>query len=450
MLWYGQSQIALGILVALGFLETVSARSSVRHLGSLTDEAKPALFVESVHKVDSILPVQRSSRSHAHLRRSPVDPSFSDSSLTGSSDALASTSGITSLGSTESGLFSSFGAEDANAALDYDPGSASEPESNPDSGYDSASDSGRSEEDVHFDLSTVKPPVGINFSPARFGYAAAQQQADQALARAWKKSYDACLGKGRKNWNNLQSLLRSTSPPPSRDAARKNFNEYYLAIGPEWTKAPRKLKGALALAGVTDERLLQSWEVDSRKERNSDASATIIPPYETIYVPSKGVLIVDMALKEQDMQQKLFHSDILFLTLEQRVIPANMLRSNMLSPTRFQVRKLSVVIHNYVVNFITKRTILHAYAKYLGLTEHQVKSDGIWRQWSPDGPYPEAFLALCGTDNVKGTLYMLKDYRSELGRKTIRDIWTRGDSEPDIWINLMDWKPGQPGQVIMR
>ena len=275
-------------------------------------------------------------------------------------------------------------------------------------------------------------------------------QADRALARAWAKSYDACLGKGRKNWNDLQSLLRSTSPPPSRDAARQNFNEYYLAFGPDWSKAPRKLKRALALAGVTDERLFQSWEVDSRKARNSDASATILPPYETLYVPSKGVLIVDMALKEQDVQRRLFHSDILYLTLEQRVIPANMLRSNMESPTPFQVRKLSVIIHNYVVNFITKRTILHAYAKHLGMTEAQMRSDEVWRQWSPDGPYPEAFLALCGTDNVKGTLYMLKDYRSELGRKTVRDIWTRGDSQPDIWINLMDWKPGQPGQVAMR
>ena len=256
--------------------------------------------------------------------------------------------------------------------------------------------------------------------------------------------------KGESYWSRLQHNLGRAGPLRDNVETQETFSKFYKAEGPVWEGVPMGLYHTLQTHGLGSRNLYQTWKVKSRALESDDtsatsqsgvASATQYPPYETIYNPLQGVMIVTMAFKKYDTHKELFHSDILFQTLLQEVVVSNQLRQGQASPAPFDVKTLSIVIQHDVVNEETNAVILLAYSEFLWIGEYAAKRDTHWRRWRPDGPFRDAFFALCGTDNVKAVVHMLNDYRAELGRKTIKEILTRKGLETDIWIVLEDLPP---------
>ncbi|KAL8866785.1 MAG: hypothetical protein Q9174_006085, partial [Haloplaca sp. 1 TL-2023] len=67
--------------------------------------------------------------------------------------------------------------------------------------------------------------------------------------------------------------------------------------------------------------------------------------------------------------------------------------------------------------------------------------DTTWYKYVLEDPLEplaaEWFYSLVGTDNVKGTAWLLNDHAAEIGKKVITEIWVRWTwVDPDIWINV--------------
>ena len=262
--------------------------------------------------------------------------------------------------------------------------------------------------------------------------------------------------KGESYWSRLQHNLGRAGPLPNTVEKQEIFSKFYKAEGPVWEGVPMGLAYVLQNHGLGSRNLYQTWRVRSRVLGSDDTSATSATsqsgdaparpatqslPFETIYNPLQGVMIVTLAFKRHDTHKELFHSDILFQTLLQKVVASNQLREGQLCPVPFDVKKLSSVIQHDIVNEETNAVILLAYYEFLWIGKYAAKRDTHWRRWTPDGPFRDAFFALCGTDNVKTVIHMLNDYRGELGRKSIKEIVTRNGLETDIWIVLEDSLP---------
>ncbi len=99
------------------------------------------------------------------------------------------------------------------------------------------------------------------------------------------------------------------------------------------------------------------------------------------------------------------------------------------------MRSLRAIVQVDITNPGTFRILNTAY-KARGLDANH---DRHWRRWTPaESPY---FFWFLGTDNVKGTMFLLKDHASAIGKKVISAIWTRAEPSFDIWIQLGPYHP---------
>ena len=88
-------------------------------------------------------------------------------------------------------------------------------------------------------------------------------------------------------------------------------------------------------------------------------------------------------------------------------------------------------IQNKVDNPQTQQIVKLAYAN-MGYPPTG-QGDTTWRKWTVEET-PNWFFALLGTDNCKGTVWLLRDHAGEAGKKVVREIWTRWEGfYPDIW-----------------
>lgn len=68
----------------------------------------------------------------------------------------------------------------------------------------------------------------------------------------------------------------------------------------------------------------------------------------------------------------------------------------------------------------------------------KVAGEGVWRSWTMQGEGGGEgngfFVAMLGTDNVRGVVWLLGDHAVEMGRKEVVGIWTRWEGvHPDVW-----------------
>ena len=246
--------------------------------------------------------------------------------------------------------------------------------------------------------------------------------------------------KGMGYWDRLQLSLQGGLRRSYLEERRWRFTEYYKTSGPDWNGVPYTLRDELNVHGLGFQGLYQTWDVTTKtSDVDLISGVGLEVPYSTAYNPSQGVMIVKTAFKSFDDVQKLYHSDILYQTLAQRVIPKNQLRQNQLSGTRFQPQKLKTIIRHHIVNPGTLAVILMAYSEVFRMDPDAALQDTTWRTWTLGDPSEKWFYALCGTDNVKGVLHLLTDYVVELNWKTIKEIRTRNGLVTDIWITLENY-----------
>ncbi|KAI4277173.1 MAG: hypothetical protein LQ337_001992, partial [Flavoplaca oasis] len=155
------------------------------------------------------------------------------------------------------------------------------------------------------------------------------------------------------------------------------------------------------------------WHVSSLQSKNGQADEET--SYENMVNTDDGVIIATYNWRPLDSQKKLQ-----WYLME--------------SSSGFSSILIAIVQVD-ITNPGTFRILNTAY-KARGLDANH---DRHWRRWTPaDSPY---FFWFLGTDNVKGTMFLLKDHASAIGKKAITAIWTRAEPSFDIWIQLGPYHP---------
>lgn len=237
--------------------------------------------------------------------------------------------------------------------------------------------------------------------------------------------YKECGEKGQDYWNILQTTL---SNPQSLDRAdtTEHFSKYY---------AP-ELAGTFEV-GVDDPEMAQRmrergmntadmdvWEVNSfdpvREVRLKQTA------YFNAFNTAEGIIVAQGNWRSSDQNKKedqLQWSEIMYQTWK---IAAAQAEKDQLP--HGPISNLRAVVQNHVVNHGTLQVVRAAYK------ENQLEpwEDPHWRAWTEDS-HRSFFLGMLGTDNVKGTVWLLNDHAAGIGRKEISAIHTKWEDHLVMW-----------------
>ncbi|KAI4096999.1 MAG: hypothetical protein LQ339_006854 [Xanthoria mediterranea] len=241
--------------------------------------------------------------------------------------------------------------------------------------------------------------------------------------------YKECGEKGQDYWNILQTTL---SNPQSLDRAdtTEHFAKYYapelagtFEVGfdePEMAQRMRERGMSTADMDV--------WEVNSfdpiRKVRLKQTA------YFNAFNTAEGIIVAQGNWRSSDQNKKedqLQWSEIMYQTWK---IAAAQAEKDQLP--HGPISNLRAVVQNHVVNHGTLEVVRAAYK------ENQLEpwEDPHWRPWTEDS-HRSFFLGMLGTDNVKGTVWLLNDHAAGIGRKEISAIHTKWEDHLVMWIDIV-------------
>ncbi|KAL8745045.1 MAG: hypothetical protein Q9184_007920, partial [Pyrenodesmia sp. 2 TL-2023] len=167
----------------------------------------------------------------------------------------------------------------------------------------------------------------------------------------------------------------------------------------------------------------QRWHVFSLPSEEPQVDQD--SPYQNLFNTDAGVIIGVYNWRAEDHSPKqLQWSEIVYQTY---ILALGAGQS---------ISALQAVIKTDIVNPGTYNVAKSAY-KSIGLDADE---DKAWRKWTL-AEHEFFFYAFLGTDNVKGTVYLLNDHSVALGKKIITEIWTRASPHFDLWINLGPYHP---------
>lgn len=156
------------------------------------------------------------------------------------------------------------------------------------------------------------------------------------------------------------------------------------------------------------------------------------PAYFNIFDTKNGIIIAEGNWREDDNQKKLQWSEIMYQTWKLAMANENtMAASGQMKSPGAPISNLQSVVQHDVVNDGTRAVIKAAYEAN-GFVAGQDDAEQ-WREWT-EAATPSFFYGLLGTDNVKGTVWLLNDHAAEIGKKDVSTIWTRWTpGVPDMW-----------------
>ncbi|KAL8723701.1 MAG: hypothetical protein Q9181_007221 [Wetmoreana brouardii] len=236
--------------------------------------------------------------------------------------------------------------------------------------------------------------------------------------------YSICGSKGRQNWQNLLATVKASSLLDTKDG-HEDYIKYYKANRVDRDGSGQEVTQDLVTRGLSPLEDYQKWVCNSRQFADGPENEEVEhEPYQNLFDPEDGVIIATYNWRPQDTQKKLQWSDIVFETYLQTLGPEQ------------SVSNLQSVIQVDIINTGTFSILKEAYESI----SLELTNDDQWRKWTlKDQPY--FFYALLGTDNVKGTVWLLNDHAASIGNKVISQIWTRGDPHIDIWIDIGPYDP---------
>ncbi|KAI4188734.1 MAG: hypothetical protein LQ346_005256 [Caloplaca aetnensis] len=246
--------------------------------------------------------------------------------------------------------------------------------------------------------------------------------------------YKICGQRGLGYWNTLYTTLND---PNARDKLDLNsaFQNYYKAEVQDTLAPEPALEQTLIEHGLDTEHL----DIFTTFSKNPDTGQMrgVFWPYENAFDTNAGVIIAIANFRmwdEAPAKERLSWSEVMYHTWQIAASFADAQAQYGSEPDRPEggpISNLKHVVQHVVINTETKLVLRTMYGSS-GYTINKVDPDP-WKKWTEkDTPY--FFCALLGTDNVKGTVWLLNDHSVEMGRKTIGEIWTRWDtSSPDIW-----------------
>ncbi|KAL8707677.1 MAG: hypothetical protein Q9220_007339 [cf. Caloplaca sp. 1 TL-2023] len=238
--------------------------------------------------------------------------------------------------------------------------------------------------------------------------------------------YKTCSSKGIALWRSLQDKI-SQAQPVDRTEGAALFSTYY---GTEFvTKGELALNVRKDLAdhGFDYDNMYAfvSFSKDPETGEENPENA-----YRNIFGTASGVLIADENFRDVDEQKKLTWSEIIYQSWDVASRYAEGLKSyRPEEPGGGPISNLRTVVQHKVTNAKTKAVLQTIFD-----TEKWEYNtlDPTWYQFTLAND-PNWFYAILGTDNVKGTAFLLTDHAAEIGKKTITDIWVRWRIvDPDV------------------
>ena len=239
--------------------------------------------------------------------------------------------------------------------------------------------------------------------------------------------YKACVEKGYRYWNELHTTL-SNYTSVDRSHGLELFERYYRPEAPETLELGYEpnLEQAFINRNL-DTRSMDAWEVNSFdpvEEIRHGRTA-----YLNAFNTDSGVIVALGNWRDNDKNRKenqLQWSEIMYQTWK---LAASMpvTEGEDHSPGG-RISNLRAVVQSLVTNAGTLAILKNAYEANDWVPHRDVE----WRQWTEPSTR-NFFYALLGTDNVKGTVWLLKDHAVEIGRKDISSIWTLWDGSADMW-----------------
>ncbi|KAI4250060.1 MAG: hypothetical protein L6R40_000231 [Gallowayella cf. fulva] len=245
-----------------------------------------------------------------------------------------------------------------------------------------------------------------------------------------------CSEKGIGYWNKLHTTI-SDPKAADRSEGAKLFATHYRPEFADSVEAPDELQQGLRDRNM-DTDGMDIWDVIPYNPDTETKEKTT--PYYNLFNTHTGVIIAVHNSRAQDHQKRLEWSEIMYQTWQHAKAQADLLAAEgeEHSPGG-PISNLRSVVQHIVTNKGTQAIIRNAYEANRWVPG----KDKEWREWSEANTRP-FFFAILGTDNVKGTLWLLNDHAVEIGRKEISSVWTRWQDNLDIWIDIV---PAQWAQI---
>ncbi|KAL9598389.1 MAG: hypothetical protein Q9179_003936 [Wetmoreana sp. 5 TL-2023] len=246
------------------------------------------------------------------------------------------------------------------------------------------------------------------------------------------QSYAKCGASGNNYWQNLLSTIKQAQPvdrihtknPPDEDV----FNADYHAEGQHIEEFGKGVRADLNAKGLDLSKmgLWAIWTVNATTGKDDDTA------YLNIFDTANGVILAIENWRDRDSRKTLPWSEIMYQNWKQAEEAENY---DVVYgyPAGHDISSLKYSIQNHVANKHAKRIIELAH-KTMGYPLNG--DDPTWRKWT-DEDTPNWFRALLGTDNCKGTVWLLTDHAAEIGKKKVTEIWTRWNVPyPDICTSM--------------
>ncbi|KAI4149595.1 MAG: hypothetical protein L6R39_002466 [Caloplaca ligustica] len=219
-----------------------------------------------------------------------------------------------------------------------------------------------------------------------------------SLTKKRPHHYKTCDSRRYRYWNWLQGNISSANPVDRTDG-KTTYDDFYISDSLLVRQDGFKdIRQDLLNHGLPDlnDATYTYWFTSSKDPDTGEETEE--PAYKNIFNTHNGVLIAVANFRENDEADNSLYS-----------------------------------IQKTVVNEQTTAVLQLAYTK-MGYSLRG--GDKTWQKWTEEDT-PNWFFALLGTDNCKGTLFLLNQHLVEAGKKEIVEIWTRWDNYyPDIWITI--------------
>ncbi|KAL8711875.1 MAG: hypothetical protein Q9220_003819 [cf. Caloplaca sp. 1 TL-2023] len=273
--------------------------------------------------------------------------------------------------------------------------------------------------------------------------------------------YKTCSTLGHRYVLTLLSTLSSHPPPPDRTSGAPIFSTQYLTESIPLGSYGKDIRPDLLSHGL-DYARMTLWASTSRDPSSGKVSDDAA--YGNIIDTAQGIIIAIENNRDLDAHRRVPDSDedpedfdddemmegeglpwseIIYQTWHTHARP--------LEDAAFAQRKPGYVgrpsgdlldfkysVQHRVENPQTQSIIKLAYQSNgfpLRSSAGQGGEEGgdeEWRKWTQEGT-PNWYFALLGTDNCKGTVWLLNDHAGECGGKAVREVWTRWEGVyPDI------------------
>lgn len=250
--------------------------------------------------------------------------------------------------------------------------------------------------------------------------------------------YPTCSSKGLDYWNNLYTTIITNTP--DKTGLGDIFRKDYSADFDGGLDAPEDLHQQLIDRGMAHENLDLWYTTSKNPETGQDSKEQA---YMNVVDTASGIIIAMGNWRESDQQKTLQWSELMYQTWQLAQKEAdNMALIDKSHPPGKPISNLRSVVQHTIINKGTQGVLRAAY-KAAGYPIGQ--GDTTWQKWT-EADTRFFFFGLLGTDNCKGTVWLLNDHSAEIGKKMVSTIWTRWtEGSPDIWyvaliLLLIGWK----------